>query len=129
MQLPFTPLLAESSWFAFAVVAVLALIVFSSIISCIKVIKQAESMVIERFGKFNRILNSGLNIIVPVMDRPRPIFWRYKKMDLNGYEYPVTAERSTIDLREQVFDFAKQNVQGNHWSTRKHPARIIPPHP
>jgi len=112
MQLIFTPLLAESGsgWFGFALTAVIALIVLSSIVSCIKVIKEAEGMIIERFGQYNRILNSGLNVIIPVMDRPRPIMWRYKKIDLNGYEYPITAERNTLDLREQVFDFAKQNV-------------------
>ncbi|MBT5321724.1 MAG: SPFH/Band 7/PHB domain protein [Verrucomicrobiales bacterium] len=82
----------------------------SSILSCIKVVKQAEQIVIERFGKFDRILNSGLNIIVPIMDRPRPIFWRNKKTDISGIEYVITAERTTIDMREQVFDFAKQNV-------------------
>ncbi len=44
------------------------------------------------------------------MDRPRPIFWRSKKMDISGIEYVITSERTVIDMREQVFDFAKQNV-------------------
>jgi len=92
------------------VMLVAALVVVSSILSCIKVVKQAESIVIERFGKFDRILSSGLNVIVPVMDRARPIFWRTKKTDISGIEYVITSERTTIDLREQVFDFAKQNV-------------------
>ena len=45
MQLIFTPLLAESGsgWFGFALMAVLALIVLSAIVSCIKVIKEAEA--------------------------------------------------------------------------------------
>ena len=37
-------------------IIVIALFVVSSIRSCIKVVKQAETIVIERFGKFDRIL-------------------------------------------------------------------------
>ena len=92
------------------IIIVIALFVVSSILSCIKVVRQAETIVIERFGKFDRILQSGLNIIVPIMDRPRPIFWRNKKTDISGVEYVITTERNIIDMREQVFDFAKQNV-------------------
>ena len=92
------------------IIIVIALFVVSSILSCIKVVKQAETIVIERFGKFDRILQSGLNVIVPIMDRPRPIFWRNKKTDISGVEYTIISERTVIDMREQVFDFAKQNV-------------------
>jgi regulator of protease activity HflC (stomatin/prohibitin superfamily) len=92
------------------IIIVIALFVVSSILSCIKVVRQAETIVIERFGKFDRILQSGLNVIVPIMDRPRPIFWRNKKTDISGVEYVITTERNIIDMREQVFDFAKQNV-------------------
>ncbi|MFL2904592.1 MAG: SPFH domain-containing protein [Limisphaerales bacterium] len=90
--------------------AVFAIVVIAAILSCVKIVKQQETMIIERLGTYNRTLSDGMNIIVPVMDRPRPIFWRYKKTDISGIEYVVTAERTTIDLREQVFDFAKQNV-------------------
>ena len=90
--------------------AILALFVISTILTCIKVVKEAQCMVIERFGKYNRLLESGLNIIIPVMDSPRAMQWRYKKVDISGVEYTMTAPQKTIDLREQVFDFAKQNV-------------------
>jgi len=90
--------------------AIVALFVISGILTCVKIVQQAQCMVIERFGKFNRIIESGLNIIVPVMDSPRAIQWRYKKVDISGVEYTMTAPQKTIDLREQVFDFAKQNV-------------------
>lgn len=103
-----TPILA--SGIGTVLLAILALFVISAILTCIKVVKQAQCMVIERFGKFNRILESGLNIIIPVMDSPRAMQWRYKKVDISGVEYTMTAPQKTIDLREQVFDFAKQNV-------------------
>jgi len=90
--------------------AIVALFVISGILTCVKIVQQAQCMVIERFGKFDRTIESGLNIIVPVMDSPRAIQWRYKKVDISGVEYTMTAPQKTIDLREQVFDFAKQNV-------------------
>ena len=90
--------------------AIIALFVVSAILSCIKVIKNQEAMVIEQFGKYNRTLNAGLNFIIPVMERARPIHWRYQQRDISGVDYAVTKERNTIDLREQVFDFSKQSV-------------------
>ena len=109
MELILYPLLANIT-FGTVMAAVFAIVVIAAILSCVKIVKQQETMIIERLGTYNRTLTDGMNIIVPVMDRPRPIFWRYKKTDISGIEYVVTAERTTIDLREQVFDFAKQNV-------------------
>jgi regulator of protease activity HflC (stomatin/prohibitin superfamily) len=74
------------------------------------VIKQAQTMVIERLGRFNRVLNSGVNIIWPIVDRPREITWRYKRTDVSGQIVVVTTTTKRIDLRERVYDFARQNV-------------------
>lgn len=105
-----TPILAAKIGIGTVLLAIVALFVISGILMCVKVVKEAQVMVIEKFGKFNRILESGLNIIVPVMDSPRAMAWRYKKVDISGVEYVMTTPQTTIDLREQVFDFAKQNV-------------------
>ncbi|MEP6132419.1 SPFH domain-containing protein, partial [Marinobacter sp.] len=37
------------------------------------IVRQSEVMVIERLGSFNRILESGVNIIIPFIERPRAI--------------------------------------------------------
>ena len=105
-----TPILAAKIGIGTVLLAIVALFVISGILMCVKVVKQAQVMVIEKFGRFNRILESGLNIIVPVMDSPRAMQWRYKKVDISGVEYVMTTPQTIIDLREQVFDFAKQNV-------------------
>ena len=105
-----TPILAAKIGIGTVLLAIVALFVISGILMCVKVVKEAQVMVIEKFGKFNRILESGLNIIVPVMDSPRAMAWRYKKVDISGVEYVMTTPQTIIDLREQVFDFAKQNV-------------------
>jgi len=74
------------------------------------VVKKAETVVIERFGKFDRILQSGLNFIIPVMDRPRPIHQRIFRKDTDGNVNVMDINSATIDLREQVYHFAKVNV-------------------
>ena len=105
-----TPFLVAKIGIGTVLLAIVALFVISGILMCVKVVKQAQVMVIEKFGRFNRILESGLNIIIPVMDSPRAMQWRYKKVDISGVEYVMTTPQTIIDLREQVFDFAKQNV-------------------
>ncbi len=108
---PLTPMFgASSSDFALALAVVLAVVVLAAILMCVKVVKQAEVMVVERFGKYNKTLDAGINFIIPVMDKSRPIHWRSKRTDISGVEYVLTVEKTAIDLREQVFDFAKQNV-------------------
>lgn len=76
----------------------------------VKVVKQAEVMIIERWGNYYQTLNSGLRIIWPIIDVPRPIHWRTVKTDFSGATYIVTQATNIIDLREAVFDFPRQNV-------------------
>ena len=50
-----------------AVIVLIVAIIFAG--KCIKVIPQQNAWVIERFGKFNKVLNPGLNFIIPFIDR------------------------------------------------------------
>ena len=43
------------------------------LVASVKIIGQAEVMVVERLGRFNRIARSGLNLLVPFIERPRSI--------------------------------------------------------
>ncbi len=76
----------------------------------IKIVQQSETIVVERLGKYNRTLTSGINIIWPIVDRPRPIMWRYTREDYEGRTLVNKRLVSRIDLRESVYDFPKQNV-------------------
>ena len=76
----------------------------------IRIVKQSEAMLIERLGKYHRTLESGINIIIPVIDRPRQINWRYTETGFNGEIISVFKLQDRIDLRENVYDFPKQNV-------------------
>ena len=74
--------------------------------------RQAEAIVIERLGKYNRVLTPGLHIVVPFFETPRSFSWTYfKEVDSNNkryYKYSKQTDR--IDLREAVYDFPKQSV-------------------
>jgi regulator of protease activity HflC (stomatin/prohibitin superfamily) len=88
----------------------LAVFVLILIAKGVVIVKQAEVIVIERFGSYSRTLGSGLHIIWPVVDKSRPISWRYTKKDYQGMNYIMQKTESRIDLREVVYDFPKQNV-------------------
>jgi len=65
----------------------------------IKIVPQSTVLLIERLGRFNRLGNSGLNIIVPFFEAPRAVYW------LN-----VRPGTTYIDLREQFIDLPPQSV-------------------
>ena len=81
---------------------IIAFIVVIFALNGLKVVPQSETKVIERLGKFHGVLPAGLKIIWPIIDRPKAITVR----DQRGRSYMT----SSIDLREQVYDFPKQNV-------------------
>ena len=65
------------------------------------IISQSETKIVERLGKYHATLKPGINIIIPFIDRAKTI------ISLANGRYVYT---NKIDLREQVYDFDKQNV-------------------
>ncbi len=92
------------------VLLVLIFLVVTFVSKSVKIVQQAETMVVERLGKYNRTLESGINIIWPIIDVPRQIHWRYIQTNLSGESYIITRKADKIDLRETVYDFPRQNV-------------------
>ena len=75
-----------------------------------KIVQQSEVLIIERLGRYNRTLESGINIIWPIIDKPRLIHWRSIREDIDGNKFTTFKLISKIDLRETVYDFARQSV-------------------
>ncbi|NTW50239.1 MAG: SPFH/Band 7/PHB domain protein [Chlorobiales bacterium] len=92
------------------VIGILVLFIVVFAIRGIKIIQQAETMVIERVGSYHRTLTSGLNVIWPIVDRARSIEWKYQKTDVSGKSIVRKETITLIDLRETVYDFPRQNV-------------------
>ncbi len=80
--------------------AIVLLVIFFTM-KAVVIISQSETKVIERLGKYYATLQPGINIIMPFLDHAKEV------VAVKGGRYVYT---STIDLREQVYDFARQNV-------------------
>ena len=74
------------------------------------IVQQAEVVVIERLGKYDRILESGFNFIIPIIEAPRAIDWKITQRGFDGSTYSIIQKKTKIDLREAVYDFHRQNV-------------------
>ena len=96
--------------FGLIVVGVIALLAIVIVRRTIVVVRQAQTMVIERLGKYSRSLTSGINLVVPFLDQPRALDW-HSVISLPSGETITRRYRSTtIDLRETVYVFPRQNV-------------------
>src|SRR6266581_5474292 len=73
---------------ALIVIAVVAVLVLVTLARTVRIVPQARAGVIERLGRYQRTLSPGLALVVPFVDRLRPL----------------------IDLREQVVSFPPQPV-------------------
>lgn len=101
----------NGSVIALGLVALLAFVLVIILLKAVYLVRQAEAIVVERFGCYERTLLPGLHIIVPFMECSRSVTWTYVATEGDGkryYRFSRTIER--IDLRESVYDFPKQNV-------------------
>ena len=70
------------------VLGVIALFVLVALAKTVRVIPQARAGVVERLGRYSRTLTPGLTLVIPFVDRVKPL----------------------LDLREQVLSFEPQPV-------------------
>lgn len=74
------------------------------------VLTEKDAMVIERFGKFKKVLFKGFHLIIPFIDKPRTMHWRFSIDPRTGEPGPVNVSRHRIDLRDTIYDFPEQTV-------------------
>src|SRR3954466_647409 len=70
------------------VLAVVAVVLLITLARSIRIVPQARAGIVERLGRYQRTLDAGLALVIPYVDRVRPL----------------------IDLREQVVSFPPQPV-------------------
>src|SRR3990167_8799248 len=102
------PIYATIWFWVFAGAALLFIITFLS--RSIYLVQQAQAIVIERLGKYDRTLNPGLHLVVPFISSPRVVHWTYVMQGEGKRYYRINKRSYYIDLREEVYDFPKQNV-------------------
>ena len=92
----------------FLLIVIIAAVIF--VVKGVVIVQQAEVVIVERLGKYDRTLESGLNYIIPILEAPRGIAWKITQRGLDGSTYSYIKERTKIDLRESVYDFPRQTV-------------------
>ena len=86
-------------WFLILLLIFVLVIAFKSI----KVVKQAEVYIIERLGKFHKIADAGLTIIVPFFDHVRSVVsLKQQTMDIPP-QGVITKDNVTITIDTVVF--------------------------
>jgi regulator of protease activity HflC (stomatin/prohibitin superfamily) len=70
------------------IAVVIALVVVITVMRSVRIVPQARARNVERFGRYRKTLEPGMNFIIPFVDRVKPL----------------------IDLREQVVSFTGQPV-------------------
>jgi regulator of protease activity HflC (stomatin/prohibitin superfamily) len=73
---------------AIVLVVLIVCLALFAVIRSVRIVPQARAGIVERFGRYHRTLYAGLNLVMPFIDRLRPL----------------------IDLREQVVSFPPQPV-------------------
>jgi regulator of protease activity HflC (stomatin/prohibitin superfamily) len=78
-------------------VATALVLAFYGLRKSIVVVQEETAVLIERFGRFHRLLGSGLNFVVPFVDRRKVIVWTGGKPKVR---YGLRID--CLDLREQI---------------------------
>src|SRR5499425_2630398 len=73
---------------ALVAAAIVVALMFILVLKTVRIVPQARARNVERFGRYTKTLQPGMNMIIPFIDRVKPL----------------------IDLREQVVSFTGQRV-------------------
>jgi len=90
------PVTSVLAFLFFGFIAVVLLVIA---VKSIRIVPQATVMLVERLGRFDKVANSGLNLLIPFLDRPRAVYWTNSRGGM-----------TSIDLREQYIDLPPQPV-------------------
>ena len=74
------------------------------------IVQQQQQVIVEKLGRYEKTLDAGLNFIFPVLEAPRGILQKITQKGLDGKNYYYLKSVDRIDLREQMYDFPRQNV-------------------
>src|SRR5574344_1626892 len=92
--------------FLLIVLAVVLVYILKGII----IVREQEKVIIERLGRYFKTLEPGMNFIFPLFDNPRPIMMKETQRGIDGTSYAYMKNITRVDLREQMYDFPRQNV-------------------
>ena len=87
-----------------AIAAVVAILVVLTVVRSVRIIPQARARNVERFGRYRKTLEPGMNFIIPFIDRvKKEIDLREQVVSFNGA--PVITEDNLVVLIDTVLFF------------------------
>src|SRR3989442_8771882 len=96
-------------------VAAVAFGVIVLISKSIRVVQQAQTMIIERLGKYHKTLASGINFVLPVIDRPRSVDWHQTIIDRKSTRLKLQSRPHLVCRllleKKQRYDIAAQMLE------------------
>lgn len=74
----------------------------------IRCVKEKETVIVERLGRFSRVLTPGIACYVPFLDRTKKIKSRYLVSDASDETQMVKRVTDIISTQNEVLNFPKQ---------------------
>src|ERR1700684_1221956 len=86
------------------IAAVVALLVVITVVRSVRIVPQARARNVERLGRYRKTLEPGMNFVIPMIDRVKPIIdLREQVVSFNGA--PVITEDNLVVLIDTVLFF------------------------
>jgi regulator of protease activity HflC (stomatin/prohibitin superfamily) len=87
-----------------AIAAIVALLVVITVMRSVRIVPQARARNVERLGRYRKTLEPGLNFVLPMIDRVKPMIdLREQVVSFNGA--PVITEDNLVVLIDTVLFF------------------------
>ena len=99
-----------------SIVFAVAIIFFAIIIISkgVKIVSQSDLYVVERLGKFNKVLHGGFHIIIPVIDRVRAVLTSREQLVDIEKQSVITKDNVNISIDGIVFCKVDDAVQATY---------------
>jgi regulator of protease activity HflC (stomatin/prohibitin superfamily) len=86
------------------IAAVVAILVVITVVRSVRIVPQARARNVERLGRYRKTLEPGMNFVIPMIDRVKPIIdLREQVVSFNGA--PVITEDNLVVLIDTVLFF------------------------
>jgi regulator of protease activity HflC (stomatin/prohibitin superfamily) len=80
-----------------------AILVILTILKGVRIVPQADKWVVERFGRFRRVLGPGINLIIPFIDTVAHKVTVLERQLPNASQDAITADNVLVELETSVF--------------------------
>ena len=107
----------------FIILIVIILFIFV-LISGVRVVQQQEAQVVETFGKFSKILNPGLNFVIPFIQKIRTKVFLFGQ-DMDFSIVAITSDKVTVKLDNTLVYHVKPDKIAESFYSLANPISVM----